>query len=372
MNINEMILNTLRKRMQILTFSICIFSTNTFFAQSFYPKNFKDFYAVNKTENESFVGIINERYLNLKDFQALNDSVFATENKDEIVVVHFKLKNPKFHEVNIDYFVEDAKKITNFLERTGYKAKRIVEDFYQKKSGFLEEESSDKKQYASILVEKDQMFLDKKMHKIQLTFKEKLIDADGKPYRWSKSKNQLSKAYPLQNSVWYFDAKIMTEKKVNEQENNRITTTLYLSKSTKYPHKIEFVDDKNYIVTYNSEKIKTLKGTYRTNSTAARSTSHQLIDVEFEIDPGFSPQPTAEKATKKDGRDELVKVESVSDKEITDFEVGSWEYLFEMFKFSYQIDIDGKTDIVLTHIDLIGGNFIPPSEMFPATTKKKK
>ena len=364
--------NNPKTKLQFVIFAICFFYSNSSFAQSFYPKNFKDFFAVNKTENESFVGIINERYLNLKDFHAINDSVFATQNKEEIVVFHFKLKNLKFHEVSIEYFVDNVVKIANFLERTGDKEKKVLQNFNQKKSGFLEEESSDKKQYASILVEKDQLFLDKKMHKIQLTFKEKLIDADGKPYRWYASDHKLSEVYPLQNSVWYFDAEIMTEKKVNEQENDRITTTLYLSKSTKYPHKIEFVDDKNYIVTYNSEKIKTLKGTYRTNSTAARSTSHQLIDVEFEIDPGFSPQPTAEKATKKDGLDELVKVESVSDKEITDFEVGSWEYLFEMFKFSYQIDIDGKTDIVLTHIDLIGGNFIPPSEMFPATTKKKK
>lgn len=365
--------NNPKTKLQFLTFAICIFLTNSLFSQSFYPKNFKDFYAINKTENETFVGIINEKYLNLKDFHALNDSVFATQNKEGIVVIHFKLKNPKFHEVSIDYFVDNVEKITNFLERTGNKAKKTVEDFYQKKSGFLEEESSDKKQYASILVEKDQMFLDKNMHKIQLTFKEKLIDADGKPYRWYASDHKLSEVYPLQNSVWYFDAKIMTEKKVNNQENDRITTTLYLSKSTKYPHKIKFLDDKNYIVTYNGEKIKTLKGIYRTNSSAIRSTSHQLIDVEFEIDPGFSPQPTANKAaTKKDGLDELVKVESFSDKEITDFEVGSWEYLSEMFKFSYQLDLDGKTDIVLTHIDLIGGNFIPPSEMFPAPTKSKK
>lgn len=346
-------LNIIKLKFPILTFVFCFFYAGNIIAQNFYPQNFGDMYAVYKTEKGNLIGTINERYLKLKDFSAINDSVFISDNKDEILMFHFNLNHLKFYEVSVDYYLSKPLNVEHFLGQISNKTTKAIRDFAQKQSFYLEEESTNKKMYVSLLAEKDKIYQNQKFNKIKFTFREKLIDDKGNSYKWSKSEHQLSRAYPFQNSVWYFDVKIQTEKKVDTWGSDRITTILFCSKTTKYPHKIEFLDDRNYTITFqNNNEIKTLKGYYKTNDTEIYG-NNQLNDIEFDIDQKFADIPKSRNNEAEEIPQKLDEVENL----ISDSEIGSWDYLYRLFTLSYEISIKANNDITLTHIDLSGGNY---------------
>jgi hypothetical protein len=354
---------TMKKNLFLFFTFISIAFCNTAFCQDFFPRNFNDLYTVNKNENDSFTGIINERYLKLKDFYPINDSVFTTKDKKDVLIFHFKLNNPKFYEVSVEYLLENPQNLTIFLERIGDK---VTTAFSKNNYVFLEEQSSNKRQSVSLSIRKDEIFQGKKLNNIKFTFTEKLLDNTGKSYEWRKSEHQLSNAYPLQNSLWYFDTKTVTEENADNWGSTKITTLLYCSKTPKYPHKIQFLNDQDYVVTYfKDKKPKTLTGNYRTNSKEIYGEGNQLIDVDFDIDIKFRQETTTTEVVETGHTSEPLKVN-----ELTKYDkISEWDYLYEMFRYSYELD-HSDNDIILTHITFSGGNY--PVEMAPSNTPVPK
>lgn len=364
-----------KNKFNFLIFTLYLFCSNSFNCQNFYPRNFSDLYAINKDENNSLVPIINREYLNLKNFYAVNDSVFTNKNNDEFIAFSFKLNDLKFYEVKVDYYVDDPKKIINILKQTKIISEIALEKVNQNKYSSFEQYSSDKRYFAKYLVEKNKIYQDRSFNKLQIVFRENLTDINGIAYKWKNYEHQLSNAYPLQNSVWYFDTKITSDSNIDNSENNKITTTIYLSQIQKYPHKIEFLNDEIFKLTYNGKNTQIINGTYKTYSREFGSTDDLRIDIEFKTN--IKSNDITKSIAKKSSRQKKTPIEipepnRIRSKNILDLKVGSLDYLSSLFNNYYQLEKTTKADIFLIHFVQSNYNAKLPPAVAPNLSDKKK
>jgi len=334
-------------------------------------------------ENDSLKGLINTKYLNQIGFYPINDSVFTTKNNEQVLIFQYKLDDPKFYQVSINYLLDSTINLNRFLERCGDNA---MNEYKKTNSFFIEETYSKDVKHFSLLIQKNKEFQGKKYADIQYNFKKNLINDEGKPYRWFKYENNLSESFPFQNTVWYFDTKVIKEKKDSDGDY-RVITEIYFSQAPKYPNKIEFVNDIDFIVNYTiNNVVKKIKGDY--NTEVMNGNFNQEQDIRFNIEVKNKTVSNPKTIVKKGKIPLEEKVQEIQDVEylgrISELKVGTVEFLKSLFSNGYEISYDKSysyrfgerfpinTDIVLTHIDKISeNNFAPiPGPVYKSTDKK--
>lgn len=246
-----------------LLFLLLNFVALSGFAQEFYPLNFRTLVVAKKVDGKIQIEA-NSYFLNEKGFFGVDDLTFVNSKTGERVTFSLTQKE-NTEEVRIDYYCS-ALDLSRFI-------KRIVESGLDKVNENLYEKAFSGIRN-SIAIKRNVLVEGKKFNMLSLIVTEDVsVTAQNKK---PTVKFPVDYSYPIQNSIFYFETNLRDDK----NNTDEYFVTIKMSKSNKYPNKLEFLDDKNWRVTLVNKQ--TFNGIYD-------QSAYQNQPISFSFNINVSP-----------------------------------------------------------------------------------
>ena len=279
---------------------------------------------------------MNNEYLAPKGFERINDTVFIHPNSKEIFsLLSSRVKNQYF--IYFNYFTNSKlDKIRKQLQSESMNFKKINDNLY---------EQTHKKYKLQFILENNVEIDGRKMNALKGVLQYEV----GTKFDSNSNYNfKFVRDYPFQNSTWYFDVICKNSKNYSDI----FVVDINLTKE-KTPYKIDFIDDKNFKVTYldRNKKAKIFSGTYSSGQ-----------DISFTY-----PYPVSEKIT-KNAKGETMKLTTLppvlylDNAEDLNKTKDSVDYFYFLFNKSYEWNLSSSSTINFSNSVHVGN----PRETMPA------